>query len=359
MSQDSLKYNTTQPDLEVIIRSRIQKELAPNTFLSTDTINNTSSVLASAIYNATQYVKSNIASQVSPFLATGRNLEFIGLKYGVTSRFPSSQSFCTLSIKRDPNFPAQILAQGTKIDIEGSIFITEEDLALDQSIIKATSEEFGSLEIVPTYGTFENKLQSFEEVVTVEFFTDGKNSENDDEFRSRIINAMKNPLFYPNESGIQEEIKKNIPSVRGIKTEVNSGQIYIYPICQQDLFPPYGIPNKATLEQIQKFVDTIDTYGIRNIQVVTPETEVTDMILYSIRPDTVTVREQIIKLIEQYFNTISVPGTPYNGTDLRNIISSVVGLASYNEMLPNSVIYPSDKKFFILGKIEFLEGKNV
>ncbi len=355
---DGLKFNASLPEYEVLLKSLVQKSLPPNVYLPEDTINNTISVFASAAYNTANYIKSDIASGVSPFLASGRNLEYIAGKVGLTGRLVSTRAKAGLIFTRDNNFAEAVLPKGTEIDIDGTVFTIDNDLGIGENKASAFSVEYGALGIQPAYATFLNPVRSFEEVIDIDYFSDGRNSENDEEFRARIIDYFKNPSFFPNEAGFQEIIISEFPSVRNIKAEEIDGTIYIYPICARELFPPYGIPDADTLGAVAEYLKSLNTFGIQTIEVKAPEYEGINIKIYSIRPDTVVIRKQITEYINQYFYSIQQPGIDFNPTDLINMLSAVVGLVSYNSFNPNYVINPSsNKKFFVLGSIEFLEGQ--
>lgn len=349
----SLKFDATPPDFQEAVIARVQASLKPGEYLDEDVLSVSAKVAGEILAQAAQYQKYTVSSSSNPYIAESEALNKAASYVGIQERYTPQKAYANIKVFRDTAFPPQVLAAGSQLSLSGQNFISDEELPADKDQVRATAVEEGFLNIYPTEAVLQDGGISFLQNAEVLFFADGRNAESDSEFRIRVLQAFRNPTYYPNEAGLNAQFKQDFPDLRNISVQRSTQIVYIYPLFQQSSFPPYGIPNQATLDEMRKAYENFNTIGLDAAQVLAPQAVALDISIVGLTPDTQEMRKKLTQRIQTYFETIQRPGQEYKGWDLIRFLGNEQE-SSINDVFPSGIITPDTiQKFFVLGKITF------
>lgn len=352
---NSSQYNISS--IKNNITSEFEKLLSPGEYYPEDTIVNNADIMARSIVQALAFAYNNIGEDLDPWTALGSALDRAGQKVGINHRYPSSKSFADITIKQDPNFSSRILPKGTEFSLEGKIFISIEELTTNKNNLRVESKEEGLLAIYPTEASLINPIVGFETINEVVFFVDGRNNENDEEFRTRVLEAFYQPNF-GNGAFYKTLLKTKYPSLEDAQIVFENTSLKAYPIFSNLTYPPYGIPNQAMLNEINTFLEEQKTFGISYTLTLAAKPISLDIEISGLIPNTIETQQAITTAITNYFNSIRKPGVPYIGSQLLQMI--LPSVSSIDDITPSELKQPTQNgDFYILGTLTFKEAKRV
>lgn len=350
---NSSQYNSTTIKRQIV--AEFEKHLTPGEYYPEDVVSNNADILAKSVTQAVAYAFNNLGEDLDPLTATEIALDRAGQKVGINSRYPSSKAFANINILRDPNFPAIILPAGTEFTLEGSIFISAVDLPIDKSNLRVEAEDNGLLAIYSTEASLISPIVGFETVHEVIFFIDGRDPENDEEFRVRVLEAFYQPNF-GNAAFYKTLLKTQFPTLEDAQIVFVNTTLQAYPIFSSLTYPPYGVPNQAMLNEINIFLEEQKTFGISNTYTSSANPVVLDIEIAGLVPNTIETQTKITTSVHNYFNSIRRPGVPYIGSQLLQMI--LPSIDSIDSLTPSEVKNPTKNgDFFVLGTLSFKEVK--
>ena len=347
----SSPYNKS--DIERRILANFYTLLTPGESYPEDVIINNARIMAESTTQSLAFAYENLGEDLNPYTAEGIALDRAGQKVGINSRYTSTKAYADLSIIRDSNFPATILPKGTEFTISGKIFISIEDLAIDKDTLRVDAEEQGLLSIFATESSLVSPVVGFNTINKVLFFIDGRNNENDEEFRIRVLEAFYQPNF-GNAAFYKTLLKSQFPTLEDSQIIFENSSLKSYPIFSKTTYPPYGVPDAPMLDTINLYLDSQKTFGIANTYTLASESIKLDVIITGLVPNTVETQTKVTTAINNYFNSIRRPGVSYIGSQLMQMILPLV--SSIDDLIPSEVKNPpKNGSFYVLGTLTFKE----
>ena len=352
MSNSSL-YNSN--DIKRQVLAEFEKLLTPGESYPEDVVLNNADIIAKSLTQAIAFAYNNLGEDLDPYTALGIALDRAGQKVGINFRYPSTKAFADVTIIRDPNFPKSILPKGTEFTLEGKIFISTEDLPTTQSNLRIESEDDGLLAIYPTEASLISPIVGFETVNEVVFFVDGRNKENDEKFRVRVLEAFYQPNF-GNAAFYNTLLKTQYPTLEDAQIISENTSLKAYPIFSNLTYPPYGVPTQDMLNEINSFLEEQKTFGISDTFTLSATPIILNIEISGLVPNTVETQKAITTAVTNYFNSIRRPGIPYIGSQLLQMI--LPSVSSIDALTPSELKQPSKNgEFYILGTLSFKEVK--
>ena len=343
----------SREDIQRRILANFESLLIPGESYPEDAILNNARIMADSITQTISYAYENLGEDLNPYTAKGVALDRAGQKVGINTRYPSTKAYAELSIIRDTGFPAKILPAGTEFTLSGKIFKSVVDLAIDEDVLRVDSEVEGLLGIFATEASLVSPVVGFNTINTVLFFVDGRNSENDESYRIRVLEGFYQPNF-GNAAFYNTILKKQFPNLEAAQVVSENSSLKAYPIFSKTTYPPYGVPDAPMLEAINDYLDSQKTFGIANTFTIAPEYSAEDITITALVPNTVETQKAVTTAIENYFNSIRKPGVAYVGSQLMQMILPLV--SSIDDLIPSEVkTPPRNGTFYVLGAITFKE----
>ncbi|MGL5955405.1 MAG: baseplate J/gp47 family protein [Brevinema sp.] len=350
MSENSISSKFSPQRFKLELLAQYEKTLAPGEYYPEDILQNTVNIMAIQAAQLASYAFNFLGADLDPEIATGTALDRCGQKVGINERYTATFSYAELIIVREEGYKPVVIPAGTEFSLDGIIFESTHDLAIDQQILRVRSIDIGSLNIMPREAVLVSPIVGITAISSITFYNQGRNTENDEEFRIRVLNAYYQPVFGDYINQLQQEFT----ALQGGQQIYADSVLTIYPIFPSLTYPPYGIPDDSTMQAIQEQLSRLITFGISRCEVIAPSPVPLDITVMGLVPNTVEIRTQIIQVIRQYFESIRNPGANFVGWQMQQLIGNLA--ASINNITPSELKPPiNNGEFFVLGNIHFIE----
>lgn len=198
-------------------------------------------------------------------------------------------------------------------------------------------------------------------IVTFDGLSGGTDLESDEDFRTRVLDRWQNPVANFNSAQINNKAKEVSGVTRVFIKEItpNVGQVTIYFTRDDD---DNIIPDAGEVQDVKDSILTIKPGHTSDddVIVLAPTPNSTDFTFNTIDPNTATMKDAIIKNLEQFFTErtdvgVTITADSYRAAIFNSLdVETGARLESFDLQAPVGNIFIADGELGTLGTVSFL-----
>lgn len=198
-------------------------------------------------------------------------------------------------------------------------------------------------------------------IVTFDGLSGGTDLESDEDFRTRVLDRWQNPVANFNSAQINNKAKEVSGVTRVFIKEItpNVGQVTIYFTRDDD---DNIIPDAGEVQDVKDSILTIKPGHTSDddVIVLAPTPKSTDFTFNTIDPNTATMKDAIIKNLEQFFTErtdvgVTITADSYRAAIFNSLdVETGARLESFDLQAPVGNIFIADGELGTLGTVSFL-----
>lgn len=348
----------TLPEIASRIEADILASTNENASLRFSILNTLAKTLTGAIYEMYGYVDW-IADQTNVLSCANTQLDTYGKIWGI-ERVPASKAIGVITLTGVIN---SVIPKGSLLRsvMYGMQYQITEDITLTSSPLNVVAEaiEYGSQSNLFNFEILEftTPIPGVDILCQIVSMDGGLSAETDEQYRSRILNRIKQPPHGGNAADYLTWCYENSEVTRAWVNPLKYGEGTVRLLLMMDKKYEDGIPLPVDLSAVDTYISTRKPV-CAHVYVEAPIPEVVDIDIVNIETSVTNhtiLQDAIISELKDMFQTKAIPGRPLHIAWIYEAVSIATGEQSHQIVSPSSTLYPSaDNVVFTLGNVTFM-----